>query len=368
MNIIIFLIVLAVLILVHEFGHFIVAKKSGIRVDEFGFGFPPKLFGIKKGETEYTVNAIPFGGFVKIFGENPDDESLHGSDSARSFINKPKWVQTGVIVAGVGFNFLLAWILFSVGFISGLPMSVDENISGATIKDERLLITAVERNSPAEAAGLMAGDTIISLSAKNNTLSLPTALETQEFIARHEKEEIILTYQREKEKKEGSVVVMPVSGIVSDRPAIGIAMNSIGLVQLPFFKAIFEGGKMTVTLIGAIVVAFLGLIADAFKGSADLANLTGPVGIVSLVGDATNLGFAYLLSFVAFISINLGVLNLLPIPALDGGRLLFLIIEAIKGSPVNYKIVNTIHAAGFAILVLLMVLVTYNDIARLIGS
>ena len=123
---------------------------------------------------------------------------------------------------------------------------------------------------------------------------------------------------------------------------------------------------MTITLIGAVVAAFSGLIADAFTGNADLANLAGPVGIVSLVGDATDLGFVYLLGFVAFISINLGVLNLLPIPALDGGRLLFLFIEAIKGSPVNYKIVNVIHAVGFVALILLMILVTYNDIVRLI--
>ena len=118
-------------------------------------------------------------------------------------------------------------------------------------------------------------------------------------------------------------------------------------------------------LIGAVVVAFAGLVADAFKGTADFANLAGPVGIVSLVGDATNLGFVYLLGFVAFISINLGVLNLLPIPALDGGRLLFLFIETIKGSPMNPKIINTVHAIGFVLLILLMVVVTYNDIARL---
>src|SRR3989344_4408085 len=154
MSIIIFLIVLAVLVLVHEFGHFIVAKKTGVRVDEFGLGFPPKLFGIKKGETEYTFNLIPFGGFVKIFGENPDEESMSGPDSTRSFVNKSKWVQASIIVAGVGFNFLLAWFLFSGTLVVGSPMSTDSLPNGAIVSNEQLLITGVQKDSPAEKAGI----------------------------------------------------------------------------------------------------------------------------------------------------------------------------------------------------------------------
>ncbi len=366
MNIIIFLIVLAILILVHEFGHFIVAKKSGVRVDEFGLGFPPKLFGIKRGETEYTVNAIPFGGFVKIFGENPDEDSLHGPDSARSFIHKPKWIQAVIIFAGVGFNFLLAWLLFSVGFMYGLPMSADSYPNGATVTNERLLIADVKKDSPAEGAGLKAGDTILSLSVANEAVGTLDAEHVKEFIVEREGKEITLTYKRAQEELTTSVI--PKTGVVGDAPGIGIAMDSVGLVELPLHRAFFEGGKMTVVMIYAVIVGFGALVADAFKGAADFSNLAGPIGIVSLVGDATNLGFIYVLQFVAFISINLGVLNLLPIPALDGGRLLFLLIEVIKGSPVNYKIVNTIHAIGFIALLLLMVLVTYNDIVRIIAN
>ncbi|MDP3726208.1 MAG: RIP metalloprotease RseP [bacterium] len=368
MSIIIFLIVLAVLILVHEFGHFIVAKKSGVRVDEFGLGFPPKLFGIKRGETEYTVNAIPFGGFVKIFGENPDEESLSGPDSARSFVNKPKWVQAAIIFAGVGFNFLLAWLLFSVGFMYGLPMSADIYPKGATVTNERLLIADVKKDSPAEGAGLKAGDMILSLAVadKAEALSVLDAEHVKEFITEREGKEIVFTYKRGQEELTTNII--PKTGVVKDAPGIGIAMDSVGLVKLPLHRAFFEGGKMTVFMIYAVIVGFGALVTDAFKGTADFANLAGPVGIVSLVGDATNLGFIYVLQFVAFISINLGVLNLLPIPALDGGRLLFLLIESVKGSPVNYKIVNTIHAVGFIALVLLMVFVTYNDIVRIIGS
>ena len=366
MNILIFLIVLAALILVHEFGHFIVAKKFGIRVDEFGIGFPPKLFGVKKGETEYTFNAIPFGGFVKIFGENPDEESRYGSDAARSLINKSKWIQAAVIVAGVGFNFLLAWFLISFGFLTGLPMPTEELPNGAQVSEERLLITNVQEGSPAEVAGISSGDVILSLTSGDDMLHAPTPALTQEFIVRHEGEEITLNYKRGEEEKKAAVT--PMFGIVPDKPAIGIAMNTVGLVRLPIHRAVLEGGIDTLSLIGAVFVAFANLIADAFKGTADFADLAGPVGIVSLVGDATDLGFSYLLGFVAFISINLGVLNLLPIPALDGGRLLFLLIEAIKGSPMNYKVVNFTHALSFVILILLMLFVTYNDIVRLITN
>ncbi len=366
MNIIIFLIVLAVLILVHEFGHFIVAKKSGVRVDEFGLGFPPKLFGVKKGETEYTVNAIPFGGFVKIFGENPDDESLHGPDRERSLVYKPKWIQAVIISAGVLFNFLLAWILFSLGFMYGLPMSSESYPRGATVVHEELIITDVKEGAPAERGGILKGDVVRSLMVSGEVLEVARSESMKEFIVRHGEETITLTYTRD--GKESVTKVTPEKGVIGDMPGIGVALQTLGIVQLPTLRAFFEGGKMTVVLTGATIAAFADLVKDAFQGEADLKSLAGPVGIVSLVGDATALGFVYLLQFVAFISINLGVLNLLPIPALDGGRLLFLLIEAVKGSRMNYKIVNMIHAVSFVFLVLLMLLVTYNDIVRLVGN
>ena len=142
MNILIFLIILLVLVLVHEFGHFFTAKRFGIRVDEFGFGFPPKLFGIKKGETEYTFNLLPLGGFVKIFGENPNEENTNGPDADRSFINKPKWKQAVVLFAGVLMNFLLAWVLFSFGFMSGLPTSVGSGVGNGELTDVNLVVVS----------------------------------------------------------------------------------------------------------------------------------------------------------------------------------------------------------------------------------
>lgn len=364
MSIILFIIILALLILSHEFGHFIVAKKFGIRVDEFGFGFPPKLFSVKKGETEYSFNALPFGGFVRIFGERPDDESISGPDSARSFINKPKRVQAAVLLAGVFFNILLAWFLLSIGFVVGLPSSLDGEPRGARITSPALMITSVLPDSPAEAAGLEIGDKVLSLSALEEELIGPTPEEVQGFISRYPAEEITVFYERGKEK--GSVVVVPREGVLEEKPAVGIAMDMIGILRLPVHLAVIEGAKATVSMTGATAVALTLFLKDAILGQADFAAIAGPVGIVNIAGDAFKMGFVYLLLFTALISINLAIINLIPFPALDGGRLLFLLIEKIKGSPIRPKIANVLNTVGFLLLIFLILLVTYHDIVKLI--
>ena len=353
-----------ILILVHQFGHFIVAKNRGVRVDEFGLGFPPKIFGKKYGETEYTLNLIPFGGFVKIFGENPDDESLSGKDKNRALVNKPKIAQVAIISAGVFFNILFAWVLLSVGFISGLPTPVSLAPDGAVVENAHLTIVGVEPSSPAEEAGILVGDKIFVLSSGDDVVQEPTVIAMQEFIDGHGDSEIEIVYSRDNVIQ--SLVVTPTDKIVDGRFIIGVGMDVIGTVSLPVHRAFWEGGKMTIILTGAVLTAFGKLISGIFSGTADISALTGPVGIIGIVGDAASFGFVYLLSLTAIISINLAVINILPFPALDGGRLLFLLIETIKGSPINPKIANSFHAIGFFMLIALIIAVTYNDIIKLI--
>jgi len=364
MSVLIFIIILVILILAHEFGHFIVAKRSGIRVDEFGIGFPPKIFGKKFRETEYSINWIPFGGFVKIFGEDMEEEAISGQDRERSLISKPKYIQVAVIAAGVFFNILLAWILISIGFMSGLPAPVSM-AEGGKMENAHLTVIAVGQDTPAEKADLRPGDHIIALATETAALQdevTPDAVSL--FISEYGDEQIAILYERAGES--GTVFVSPEEGILEGRFAIGITMDTIGILTLPPHKAIWEGAKTTIGLTEAIIVGFAGLIKGAFaNGGASLAAVTGPVGIIGLVGDASDFGFVYLLGFTAFISINLAIINLIPFPALDGGRLLFILIEAIKGTPIRPSVARAANTIGFLLLIILMLVVTYNDMVKI---
>jgi regulator of sigma E protease len=363
MSIIIFLVILLVLVVSHEFGHFIVAKKCGMRVDEFSFGFPPKLFGIKKGETSYNFNALPFGGYVKIFGENPNEESISGSDSKRSFVNKPRRIQAIVLLAGVAMNFLVAWMLLSVGFMSGLPTSSGATPAGSVLANQFLTVISVVSSSPAEKAGFKIGDKIILLKSGSDMTETPSAESVQYFIKRHNGENIKISLIRAKELKQLDVI--PEINKASNTPMIGISMDVIGTLKLPIHKAVWEGLKLSSDLFIGTIKGFYTLIHDGLTGHGDLSAISGPVGIVGVVGDAAKFGFIYLLSFTALISINLAVINLIPFPALDGGRLLFLLIEKIKGSRIKPEVANLANMIGFGILMLLMAVITYHDIIKL---
>ena len=362
MNILIFLIILFVLVVSHEFGHFIVAKKAGIRVDEFAFGMGPRLFSFKKGETLYCFNAFPIGGYVKIFGENPDEESMSGADSKRSFGNKPRYIQAFVLFAGIIMNVLVAWFLLSVSFMSGLPMSVSTAPKGSVVENQKLTVTSVLAGSPAEKGGLKTGDKIVLLKSGIDSTETPSTQSLQYFIKKHPTDPITVDYIRGSENKETTIT--PALGIIDKGPAIGIAMDMIGTLKLSVFSAFWEGLKLSWSVAVATAVGFYTLIHDAILGHGSLAGLSGPVGIVGAVGDAAKFGFAYLLSFSALISINLAVINLIPFPALDGGRLLFLLIEKIRGSRIKPAIANAINSVGFIALMILMVVITFHDIFK----
>ena len=365
MEILIFFAVLLVIILVHEFGHFIVAKKSGIRVDEFGFGFPPKLFGKKIGETLYSFNLLPIGGFVKIFGESPNKESISGPDSKRSFVNKPKWVQAAVLVAGVAFNFLLAWLLFVGVYVVGAPYPVTDDIpKGGLIENPELTIVDVESGMPADLAGLNPGDKPMSLSVGNDILNDPTDVLLQQFVADHSSDEIMITYRRGKYITDVAYMT-PKESDELGRPVIGIRMDNVGTLKVPFHTAVSEGAKTTVIMTETVAVGLVDFFGGILSGNADFKSVAGPVRIVKIVGEAAQVGIISVMILTAIISINLALINLLPFPALDGGRLLFLLIEVIIKKPIKPQIANTVNSIGFFLLLLLMAVVTYNDIAEL---
>ncbi len=365
MSILTFLIILVVLIVSHEFGHFIVAKLSNIRVDEFSFGFPPNLFKKKVGETTYKINALPFGGYVKIHGQGEEEGS--DIDKQRSYDHKPHYVRAMVLLGGVVMNFILAWILLSIGLMSGLPSSVSGFGEVGSIKNAGVTVTSVIKGSPAERSDLRVGDKIISLETDmDSTLlaSSPFTVETvQNFIIRNGEKEVKINANRS--GKELVILIKPEVDKIQNKMMIGISLDMIGELKLPVYKAVWEGLKLTGNLFLATVEAFYNLIKNSILGQAKISSLTGPIGLVGIVGEAIDFGFIYLLSFTALISINLVVINLIPFPALDGGQLLFLLIERIKGSKINPKVYSWINSIGMGILILLMIAISYHDIIRL---
>jgi regulator of sigma E protease len=366
MSILIFIISLAVLILVHEFGHFIVAKWSGIRVDEFGLGLPPRLYGKKFGETIYSINAIPFGGFVKIFGEDQHDDEVSSGERNRSMFYKPKWVQALVLVAGVTFNIIFAWLIVSLGFSLGLPAPVGY-MGYNNVSDAKTVVINVFPGSPAEKAGLKAGDALVSVTSGQNILKDEnvTPEKVSALISGSQTKNIQVEYTR----GDGPLVsatVEPNDDSASGKRMVGIAMDTIGTIKLPIHKALYEGARTTILLTKATAVGLWNFLGSALTFRADLSQVTGPVGIAGTFGQARELGFVFILSLVALISINLALINLIPFPALDGGRLLFILIEVIIRRPIPTKIFQWTNAIGFSLLIILMLVITGHDILNLL--
>ncbi|MBI2475515.1 RIP metalloprotease RseP [Candidatus Uhrbacteria bacterium] len=352
LTLLIFIIVLSLLVFVHELGHFLVAKKTGMKVEEFGFGFPPKLFGIKRGETIYSINWIPLGGFVRIKGESGDHK-----EDPDSFSSKKIWQRFSVLIAGVAMNLVLAAVLFSIGFMVGLPSVVDNNLpKSARVNQPELTIMTVLEKSPAFEAGVNEGDRIVSIDGQ----VFNSAQDARDYILEKGLGEIKLATQAKDEPSKTFVLTSkPLEG--TDLVGVGLGFELTGFVSYPFFQAIWQGVTTTVELTYAIVAAFIGIIGSLIAGKGVGVDLSGPVGIAVLTGQVAALGIIHLLQFTALLSINLAVINVLPFPALDGGRLMFLIIEKLRGRNVNVKIETAVHNLGFLLLMVLVVLVTYKD-------
>ncbi len=395
-TILIFGLILGILIFVHELGHFLTAKRNGITSHEFGFGFPPRLFGVVKDKktgkwikvwgnreyhgdtTLYSINWIPLGGFVRIKGENPikeDDinmDELSDEDKAfvkmstdpDSFSMKSKWVRFKVLVAGVTMNFLLAWVLISIVLMIGAPEPISDDLDPSkVVRNIGVQIVEVESESPADEIGLKIGDSVEKVCGMGECVDIDTADELKGTILSYQGEEIDVYVTRGKE----TVVVsgIPRTDIEEGQGALGISMMETALVRYSPLEAIWEGLMRVIGLIIMILVAFWTMITGLLSGNGAGAEVAGPVGIAMMTQQMRDLGFVYLLQFAAILSVNLGIINILPIPALDGGRIVFLIIEAIKGKPVNQKVENTMHTIFFVALIGLMVIITARDVLKL---
>ncbi len=372
-TIVLFLVILSILVFVHEAGHFITARRNGMRVDEFGFGFPPRVGGFVKNEktgkwdfvwgnpdkefanTIYSVNWIPLGGFVRIKGEDGS-----GATDPDSFASKSTWKRLKVLAAGVVMNFVLAWVLFTIIAMVGFPREVDTSKgipAGSSVQ-----ILNVADDTPAKSMGLQLGDTVRGFSEGGNMIPAKSVDTVRNYILAHKGTSITLLISRGKEQL--TLTGTPRVEYSPDQGSLGISLAQVEVVKTPFWKAPWEGLKQVGILIWLILSSLWGLLIALLTGAGVAGDVSGPVGIAYMTKQVSDLGFLYLLQFMAILSVNLGVLNILPIPALDGGRILFVLIEMIKGSPVSQKAEQWIHSTGFIALLLLMLVVTVYDFSR----
>jgi regulator of sigma E protease len=365
----IFIVLLGLLIFTHELGHFLVARRNGIKAEEFGFGFPPRLVGVVKDDvtgrykiiwggkeiasphTLYSLNWLPLGGFVRIKGEDGE------STDPDSFAQKSAWSRIKVLGAGVFANFIFAWLLISIVLTLGLPQPIapEERIK---YPDAKIQILEVKKNTPAQTMGLTLGDEILTINGEKIT-SLKQVSDT---IAGNKGKEIEMRINRL-----GKEIVLkgtPRAQYPAGEGSLGISFGETAIVSYPFYEAIYRGAVAVYNITLAILQALGGLIASLFGvGKGAPIDIAGPVGIVYLTKQVSDLGLAYLLQFAALLSVNLAIINILPIPALDGGRILFVLIEKFKGSPVSRKTEGMIHQIGFILLLLLMAFITIRDFA-----
>lgn len=356
--IILFLIILLALVIVHEFGHFIVAKWVNMRVDEFAFGFPPRIFSKKKGETVYAVNALPLGGYVSIWGENGEPDDI-AKTHPRAFGNRPKWAQLLVLVAGVTMNMILALLLFIGVSYGKVQMSADDPLYGARVKNAQIMVVNTAPNSPGSTIPL--GSIITKVTSGGQSADIRSATSVISFVEQHQNGAFAINYITPDGEKAGTTI-SPVYGIVPDKKALGVSLETVGYVRTSFIEAIRLGAERTYD---TTITTFqgLGMLVTSIGGGKDvLSSLSGPIGIAKIVGQTSAYGIAAVLTLVAILSINLAVFNILPLPALDGGRIVVVLIEAAIRKKVPHKYYSWVNVAGFMALMLLLIVVTVHDI------
>jgi len=347
------------LIVLHELGHFILAKKFGVKVEEFGIGYPPRLFGKKIGETIYSLNLLPFGAFVRIYGES---EEIKDADNQRSFGAKPIWQRALIVLGGVMSFWIVSIILLSIVMALGAPTVIGDEDS-QNLVNPKVQITAVASGSPAEIAGLKVGDTVRQFSVSGQNFTINKVAELQSLIEQNKGKEVVLTVERGKEtlQEKATPRISPPEG----QGPMGVALIRTALKSFPWYRAPFEGIIATANLTASVFIGWGQALKNVFIGKPTGVQLVGPVGIFSLFAQVSQLGIVYFLQFIAIISVYLAVFNILPIPAVDGGKILFLIIEKIRKKPVPPKIEQNISSVFFILLLAMMIWVTVKDVIHL---
>ncbi len=354
-TIIVFILIFSILVIVHEFGHFAAARRAGVKVEEFGLGLPPRLFGKKKGETLYSINAIPFGGFVKLKGEG--GEEIDDPDSLQS---KTYGQKALIMAAGVLMNFLLGYVLLMVGMWMGMSTLVSDPkpfITDSAQVDARVVVLQVEVNSPADKAGVKAGDILLSVDGK----PLKFVEDLQGELAGKDQATVLVR------RDDADIPLQVGTKIENGRQIMGVlADEQVRKAHFTWWKVPYIALLDLWAILVAVAISVGSFFGNLITSGSIDESISGPVGIASITATAVKLGFLSVLQLTIFLSINLGLINLFPFPALDGGRLLFLGAELIAGGrKLQPKVENAIHNVGFLLLLILILFVTYRDIVRL---
>ncbi len=360
----IFILILVVLVLIHEFGHYYAAKRMGVYVEEFGFGFPPRIIGKKIGETLYSFNLIPLGGFVKLFGEEYHEKTSHKKGdndtkqsipASRAFVNKKPWQKTIIIVAGVVMNFILGWIIISYLFTSGVPIP------------NGVKITSVAPGSPANSVGLEVEDVVTKLIYKDESTDILTSQSLIATTQSYFDKKITIVIARKDKQLE--FMLTPRSNPPNGEGSMGIVIEQmIEVKHYPWYTAPYHGLIHAFKTTGTIAVEIIKIPAGFMMHKKTSVDFAGPVGIAKVIGEARKYGISALLEITALLSLNLAVINILPFPALDGGRLVFIIYEWVSGRKPNQNLERYMNMVGIVLLLALSVLITIYDIQKYWGT
>jgi len=354
--VIVFILIFSLLVLVHESGHFLAAKRAGVRVEEFGLGLPPRIWGKKRGGTIWSINWIPFGGFVRLKGENGEK-----SQEKDALPHKGYGWRLLIITGGVLMNFLLAYVLLMIGFWLGMaPIATNAEALAGSRFESHVLVLSVLRGSTAEQAGIKEGDIIISV----NNAPIKLSSELQQQTAQSKVVKLVI-------ERAGKQMTLSVpTRLEGGKRMIGVlADESVGKVAYVWWKVPYLALLDFVVLFRQIGAVLVGVIVHLFTTGSLQDTVSGPVGIAKVTSDAVRLGWTYTLQLIIFLSVNLGIINIVPFPGLDGGRLAFILLEMGRGGKkVGKDVENLIHGLGFILLLALIFAVTYRDIIRLFSS